>query len=107
VNAPTSIKVWTEIRDRRALEKLMDNKGISVRAMADLVTRELRRTKKKGQRTAISKSTISALRSGTAKVTSPEVALAISEILDIPRDLLFLDRVSTYTNETAQRKRAA
>jgi transcriptional regulator with XRE-family HTH domain len=94
-----SIRIWVELSDHRALQKFMTNKGLSVRDLTDLVNRELRRRRSKERRT-ISRSTIGNLRSGAAKVTHPEVALAIAEVLDAPRDILFNDRVSSYASAT-------
>ena len=100
-----SVRIWVELRDHKALQKFMINKGLSVRDLTDLVNRDLRRRRAKERRT-ISRSTIGNLRSGAAKVTHPEVALAIAEVLDAPRDILFLDRVSSYPSGTKQERAA-
>ncbi|MGN6724086.1 MAG: helix-turn-helix domain-containing protein [Marmoricola sp.] len=100
-----SVRIWVELRDPRHLQKFMANKGLSVRDLTDLVNRDLRRRRAKNRRT-VSKSTIGNLRSGAAKTTDPEVALAIAEVLDAPRDILFCDRVSNYSTGTKHERAA-
>lgn len=87
-------RVSVQLRDHRVLRSLMENKQISVRSLTDDVNRQLRRHKAR----RVEKSTIGNLRSGAAKNTRPDVAQAISECLQLPRDVLFIDKVSNYTS---------
>lgn len=64
--------------DHLSLARYMSYRGFSVRTLAD--------------RTGVHRSTIGHLRSGKRATCSPQAAKAICRVLDLPVDMLFVDR---------------
>lgn len=75
---PTKGGLDLRVIDHRALASYMTYKGFTVRTLAF--------------RTGVNRSTIGHLRSGKRTTCSPEAAIAICKVLDVPTQIIFSDR---------------
>lgn len=87
------------LRDARALRQSMKYRRHSLRSLADEVTRELRKSRDPQTVKSVSKSTIGHLTSGVQRITRPEVAAAIEEVLDVAPGQLFEQQISNVSRE--------
>lgn len=93
---PTTVTVFeTKLRSTRALRDAMKYHRYSIRALADEVSRDLRRQRERG----VSHQSLGHLLTGYQKTVRPEVARAIEEILKVAPGALFDSRVSNLSRE--------